>query len=155
MSSKKLAAKTRVKSAARKQQVAKKASAPRAVAKKAIAKKAATLTSKSAKKSPAKKASTSTVRKSGAKKASSNPQWQQYEKLITKIYQQLAPTAEVAHNRRIMGVSGRRRQIDVLISQDISNFPIRVVLECKRYTRPVTIDKVEAFAQKLQDMKAN
>jgi Restriction endonuclease len=138
VSSKKAASKATVKSGTRKQ----------------AARKVARLASKSTERSPTKKATANKARKLGAKKAAT-PQWQQYERLIAKIHRQLAPDAEVTHNRQIMGVSGRRRQIDVLISQEIGNLPIRIVLECKRYTRPVTIDRVEAFVQKLRDIRAS
>jgi hypothetical protein len=83
------------------------------------------------------------------------PAWQEFEQLIASIQQQLAPQAEVRHNQRIRGLSKRLRQLDVTISQIIGLCPIFIVLECKRYTRPVGIEKVEAFAQKLIDVRAS
>ncbi len=84
-----------------------------------------------------------------------NQRWKEFELLITKIQQQVAPDARVRHNHRITGESGRKRQLDVTISQDIGLFHIFIVIECRHYRRPVTIDKLEAFATKLKDVRAS
>jgi len=77
--------------------------------------------------------------------------WRDFEQLVTKIHEKLAPGATVAHNQFLVGRSGRRRQVDILISQTIGLYQTRIAIECKRYTRPVSVDKVEAFATKLTD----
>lgn len=71
------------------------------------------------------------------------------------IHRFLAPGAEVRRNYRVRGRSGRRRQLDVTISQSVASIPLFIVLECKRYKRPVGIEKVEAFVTKLRDVKAD
>lgn len=81
--------------------------------------------------------------------------WQEFELLITKIQEDAAPDALVRHNHRIVGDSGRRRQLDITISRNIGLFPVLIVLECKHYKRPVGIDKVEAFVTKLSDVRAS
>lgn len=84
-----------------------------------------------------------------------DPDWQKQEKIITEIQKQLAPQAEVKHNQKIIGNSGRRRQLDVTISQKIGAIPVFIVIECKRYSRKVGIEKVEAFVTKLWDVNAS
>jgi hypothetical protein len=56
--------------------------------------------------------------------ASNNPKWKQFETIIADIHQQLAPDAVVRHNHRIVGKSGRKRQLDVTVSQNIGDYPM-------------------------------
>lgn len=81
--------------------------------------------------------------------------WRDFEVLLATIHRKLAEGAHVTHNSHVVGRSGRRRQIDILISQTIGLYEARIVVECKRYERRVTIDKVEAFAAKLTDVGAS
>jgi hypothetical protein len=82
------------------------------------------------------------------------PDWQKLEVVIEEIHKFLAPGAEVRRNHIIIGKSGRRRQLDVTVSQRLASTPIFLVIECKRYKRPVGIEKVEAFVTKLKDVGA-
>lgn len=60
------------------------------------------------------------------------PDWQKLEEMIAVIQGDLAPGAVVRHNHRVIGKSGRRRQLDVTISQRISTIPVFIVFECKQ-----------------------
>jgi hypothetical protein len=81
--------------------------------------------------------------------------WRDFEVLIAKISSDIAPGATVEHNVKIQGRSGRTRQVDVSIRSTVGLFPIFVAIECRYYRRAVTIDKVEAFVTKLQDISAH
>jgi hypothetical protein len=83
--------------------------------------------------------------------------WKEFETLILKIQHQLAPDADIRHNHRVLGKdTGRRRQLDITITQNVGAYPIFIVIECKNYgKRPVGIERVEAFAKKLQDVRAS
>jgi hypothetical protein len=83
------------------------------------------------------------------------PRWQGFEKVIAEIHRKLAPGAVVRHNHRVLGQCGRRRQLDVTITHKIGPYPVFIVIECRLYKRRVAIDKVEAFAKKLQDVRGN
>jgi Restriction endonuclease len=83
------------------------------------------------------------------------PKWKDFEVLIAKIQSQAAPDAVVRHNHRVVGESGRRRQLDVTISQNIGIHPVFIVIECKHSTRPITIGTVEGFVTKLADVRAS
>ncbi len=74
---------------------------------------------------------------------------------MTQIYTQATPDAEVRHNFKILGRSGRKRQIDISIAAKQGLHSYLTVIECKRYARPVGITTVEAFATKLKDVRAN
>ena len=83
------------------------------------------------------------------------PKWEQLEIIVTDIQKQLAPDAEVRHDHRVMGKSGRQRKLDVTISQKISTFPIFIVFDCKHHSKYVKLEDVEAFAMQLRDVDAS
>ncbi len=84
------------------------------------------------------------------------PAWKNFELVIAEIQKQLAPAAEVCHNHKVMGQSGRPRQLDVTIAQKIGGiYPILIVLECRRKRRVVSIEAVESFSRKLKDVRAS
>ena len=79
----------------------------------------------------------------------------EFEQLVARIQQQLAPDAEVHHDIKIEGrATGRKRQVDVLVSQLVGQFEIRIVIECKDYARAVDVKGVEAFNGLLEDVGA-
>lgn len=82
-----------------------------------------------------------------------DPAWKELERAVAEIQRQLVQDGEVLHNCKVLGLSTKRpRQIDVAVRQKIGGIPILVVFECKRYVKPVAIDKVEAFITKLRDV---
>jgi hypothetical protein len=81
--------------------------------------------------------------------------WSEFEELIAALHVETTPGAVVKHNQRVMGRSGRRRQLDITITAQVGLYTVLIVIECKRYTRPVGIEKVEAFVTKLRDVGAS
>ena len=82
------------------------------------------------------------------------PDWKILEEVVAKIQRYLLPDADVRHNHRVKGKSGRRRQLDVTVSYKIAGVPIFVVFECKRRNkRPVPMEEVEKFAGTLRDVR--
>lgn len=77
----------------------------------------------------------------------------EFEQLVARIQQQLAPDAEVLHDVKLDGrATGRKRQVDVLVTQQIGQYDIRIVIECKDYARPVDVKGVEMFYGLLGDV---
>ncbi len=77
----------------------------------------------------------------------------EFELLVARIQQQLAPDAEVHHDVKIEGrATGRKRQVDVLVTQQVGQYEIRIVIECKDQARPVDVKGVEAFYGLLGDV---
>lgn len=75
---------------------------------------------------------------------------------MAKIQAQLAPQAEVVHDAKLDGrLSGRSRQVDVLVRQKIGQYEMRIVLDCKDYARPVDVKGVEEFHGLIMDVGAN
>jgi Restriction endonuclease len=83
------------------------------------------------------------------------PAWEQFELIVADIQRQLAPDAEVRHNHWVKGKSGRRRKLDISISQKVSAYPIFIVFDCKRHKKAVKMKDVEAFAGQLEDVRAS
>lgn len=79
--------------------------------------------------------------------------WRKLEQLVARIQQQLTPDADVIHDAKIMGRnSGRRRQIDVLVRQQVGQYEIQIAIECKDTKSKVGAPDVEAFVGKLDDV---
>lgn len=80
--------------------------------------------------------------------------WEEFEDIITKIHRETAPHAVITRNDKVQGKSGVLRQIDVSMKQKEGIYKFFIVIECKKYTRPVRIELVEAFSSKLIDVGA-
>ncbi len=81
--------------------------------------------------------------------------FEELEKLVLRIQKQLAPEASVEHNVKLPGRhTGVQRQIDVLVRQKIGQYEIRIVIDCKDYSRPVDVKGVEEFHGLLDDVGA-
>lgn len=84
------------------------------------------------------------------------PKWRSFEKLVAKVQQELAPNASIKHNDHIWGHdSEKNRQIDVSVRQQIGQFNLLIAIDCKDYKTPVDIGEVEAFVNKIRDIRAN
>jgi len=79
----------------------------------------------------------------------------QLEQLVQKIQKQLAPQAEVLHNVKMHGrLSGKGRQVDVLVREKVGQYDINIIIECKDYKRPIDVKGVEEFSGLLNDVGA-
>lgn len=75
------------------------------------------------------------------------------EKLVQRIQQQLAPSATVLHNVKMPGRrSGTSRQIDVLVTEQVGQYVINIIIDCKDYKVPVDVKGVEEFNGLLDDV---
>ena len=59
------------------------------------------------------------------------------------------------HDERILGKSGVNRQIDVSVRYHLGEFEIFVAVDCKDWQKPVDIGDVGAFADLVEDVRAN
>lgn len=89
-------------------------------------------------------------------KTEKSPDWKELEKLVMMIQKQLSPDASVQHNVMLEGVdSEAKRQIDVLVEQNIGQYTMRIVIDCKDYSKPVDVKGVEEFYGLVQDVRAH
>lgn len=85
-----------------------------------------------------------------------HPEWEQLEILVAAIQKEIAPGANVQHNVRLPGLqSETERQVDVLIEQNVGQYTIRIVVDCKDYSAPVDVKGVEEFYGLVQDVGAH
>lgn len=83
------------------------------------------------------------------------PDWKLLEHLVAEIQRQLAPDASVKHNVCLHGIdSETQRQIDVLVEQPVGQYRMRIVIDCKDYSKPVDVKSVEEFFGLVRDVRA-
>ncbi|MCC7305621.1 MAG: restriction endonuclease [Alphaproteobacteria bacterium] len=78
-----------------------------------------------------------------------------FELLIQKIQQELAPTAKVTHNEKIKGKSGAQNQVDVCLRGHIAQYPFFCIIECKDWQEKVGIETIRGFKTKIFDVGAH
>jgi hypothetical protein len=79
----------------------------------------------------------------------------EFEKLVSRIQQQLDPNAQVSHNELLTDRLGHKRQFDVVIRGTLAGHKMLGVIECKDLKRNVGVNDIEAFATKSRDVNAN
>ncbi|MFC8797075.1 restriction endonuclease [Promicromonospora sp. NPDC057138] len=81
------------------------------------------------------------------------PTWRLFEQGVAELIQDLGSGARVEHDARLLGdLSRTQRQIDVLVTGTLAEYPVAIAIECKHLKESVMIDVVEAFIGKLQDI---
>lgn len=83
------------------------------------------------------------------------PIHKQFEALTAEIIRRWTPGATVTLDERIVGASGRTRQVDVAVRTEIAGQQLFMAFECKHKTRPVAVGTIDEFAGKLEDIRAN
>ena len=78
-----------------------------------------------------------------------------FEELAARIYAELAAEASVTLDDSIVGESGVARQVDVTVRQQIAGVEVLIAIDTKDYRRPADVGKVDEFANKLRDIRAN
>lgn len=81
----------------------------------------------------------------------------EYELFTQEIYRQLGQAtrvnaADVQHNVKLEGRSGQKHQIDVYWEYEKDGKKHRVAIECKNYSRRISLEKVCAFKGVLDDL---
>lgn len=72
------------------------------------------------------------------------------EAIVASMHEE--PGVKVQRNVRVspMGVKGRKREIDVLLTRDVAGYPVRLAIECKNEGKPIGAKEIDAFIGKLQ-----
>lgn len=80
----------------------------------------------------------------------------EYEKIVAAIHRQFNDTAIIKENEKIIGKSGKERQIDVSIRSQVIGYDILIIIQAKDYNRyKVDIEKVDSLIGTLQDVNAS
>ncbi|MGE0021954.1 MAG: restriction endonuclease [Draconibacterium sp.] len=74
------------------------------------------------------------------------------EKFVRLIQETIKdfPGLEIFSNYKIKNISGRNREIDVLLKTTINSFEIIIAIECKDYKISIPVEKIESFNSKCQ-----
>jgi len=83
------------------------------------------------------------------------PRWRTYEEAVAAVQSLLSPGSTVIHNEKIADATGELRQFDVTIRGEWNGFKALCVMECKRRSRPIDKEHVEAFWAKANSVGAN
>lgn len=82
--------------------------------------------------------------------------WKEYEIYITNHFRKIFPEASIRHNVKRQGIiSNTKRQIDILIEGSIAGVDLSIVVDCKYFSKKISITTVEAFLSFLRDVKAS
>src|SRR6266487_3446785 len=82
--------------------------------------------------------------------------WQDYEKMVARIYQELEPLATVTHDDKIIGKESKiERQIDVSIRAKVAGHEILIIVQAKDYKKRPDINVVGEFALVIKDVGAS
>lgn len=82
-------------------------------------------------------------------------EWLIYEKDVADSLASMDPKAEVTHDVKRIGSSGRLRQLDALIVGEVCGATIEIAVEAKKYSQSVGIGVVDAFVGKCIDIAVN
>jgi hypothetical protein len=91
-------------------------------------------------------------RKRPAPEGSSRAKGNIVEQIVASMHD--TPGVSIETNVLLLALdgTGRKREIDVLISTQVAGYPVRVAIECKNENKPVGIEEIDEFIGKLQDI---
>ncbi len=78
----------------------------------------------------------------------------EFESIVAAIHRQFANGAVVTENEKIVGKSGRVRQVDVAVRTSVMGYKVFILIECKDYKKKIGIDKVDELIGKIEDVGA-
>lgn len=80
--------------------------------------------------------------------------WNEFECFVQKMYEE-DPNLVVQHNVTLVGKSGAKRQIDVLVTQKTKLMTLTTIVECKRWKEKVNRAIIDIVSAALDDLNAN
>jgi hypothetical protein len=80
-----------------------------------------------------------------------------YERLVKSLMRTAfdGMDAEAFHLKKYVGKSGQPYETDISFEVRIGTLKLIILVECKRYKRPVTVQEVADFAYRVQDVGAH
>jgi len=79
--------------------------------------------------------------------------WKDFERFVHDMYAE-DERLKVEHNVTVKGKSGARRQIDVRVTHHVNDHTYITVVECKRWKKPVTRERIDILAATIEDTDA-
>lgn len=82
--------------------------------------------------------------------------WKKYEKEILKYFQETFPETTISFDQTIIGKYSKvTRQIDILIEGEVAGYEIKIVVDCKNFSKNIDVKQVESFCSMVEDIEAH
>jgi tetratricopeptide (TPR) repeat protein len=82
--------------------------------------------------------------------------WKNYEKEILKYFQETFPETKISFDKGIIGKYSKvERQIDILIEGEVAGYEIKIIVDCKYFSKNIDVKQVESFCAMVEDVEAH
>jgi hypothetical protein len=82
--------------------------------------------------------------------------WKKYESEILTYFQETYPETTITFDKKIIGrYSKVERQIDIFIEGEIAGYEIKIVVDCKYFSKNIDVKQVESFCSMVEDVDAH
>jgi hypothetical protein len=82
--------------------------------------------------------------------------WRKYEKEIYRYFKETFPMTTIKFDQKILGrFSKVDRQIDILIEGNIAGYALKIVVDCKYFSKNIDVKNVESFCSMVEDVNAH
>lgn len=82
--------------------------------------------------------------------------WKEYEDEIFEELRRRYPAVPITKNAKVLGrISQTYRQIDILIEDQVLDYPVRVIVDAKKRADPIDVNDVESFIAMMADVEAH
>jgi hypothetical protein len=82
--------------------------------------------------------------------------WKKYELEILTYFQETYPETTITFDKKIIGrYSKVERQIDIFIEGEIAGYEIKIVVDCKYFSKNIDVKQVESFCSMVEDVDAH
>ena len=79
--------------------------------------------------------------------------WKEYEKGISRYFKETFPNTTIKYDQHIIGKYSKvERQIDILIEGKIAGYSIKIIVDCKYFSKNVDVKQVESFCSMVEDV---
>ena len=74
--------------------------------------------------------------------------WKKYEIEILTYFQETYPETTITFDKRIIGKYSKvERQIDIFIEGEIAGYEIKIVVDCKYFSKNIDVKHIESFCK--------
>lgn len=82
--------------------------------------------------------------------------WRKYEKEIYTYFKETFPMTTIKFDQKIHGKFSKvDRQIDILIEGNIAGFNLKIIVDCKYFSKNIDVKTVESFCSMVEDVNAH
>lgn len=82
--------------------------------------------------------------------------WKDYEKEIYEYFSETFPNTRIQYNQFVIGKYSKvKRQIDILIEGSIAGFNLKIIIDCKYFSKKIDVKAVESFSSMVEDCDAH